>query len=117
MGRHIWEVTKPALAREMEVYAGFLEHDDYDIGRLVDALADLEILDDTMIYPIIGDNGASAEGTPNGTFNEMSTFNEQPEKLRELQQLFLDEARKYQVLPLDDRRMSGSTPISPAAPS
>ena len=54
---------KPILAREMEVYAGFLEHTDHHVGRLVDALKDLEILDDTLIYYIIGDNGASAEGT------------------------------------------------------
>ena len=71
----IADEMKPVLAREMEVYAGFLEHADYNIGRLVDALADLEILDDTLVYLIIGDNGASAEGTPNGTFNEMLTFN------------------------------------------
>ncbi|HEU5489828.1 MAG TPA: sulfatase-like hydrolase/transferase, partial [Gaiellaceae bacterium] len=44
-------------------------------GRLIDALADLEVLDDTLIYYIIGDNGASAEGTVNGTFNEMLTMN------------------------------------------
>ena len=59
----------------MEVYAGFLEHTDHHIGRLVDALEDLEVLDDTLIYYIIGDNGASAEGTPNGCFNEMATLN------------------------------------------
>ena len=66
---------KPVLARQMEVYAGFLEHTDHHVGRLIDALEDLEILDDTLIYYIIGDNGASAEGTPNGTFNEMMTLN------------------------------------------
>jgi arylsulfatase len=66
---------KPILAREMEVYAGFLEHTDHEVGRLVDALRDLEILDDTLIYYIVGDNGASAEGTPNGCFNEMTTLN------------------------------------------
>ena len=66
---------KPVLARQMEVYAGFLEHTDYHVGRLVDTLADLEILDDTLVYYIIGDNGASAEGTLNGTFNEMANFN------------------------------------------
>jgi arylsulfatase A-like enzyme len=66
---------KPVLARQMEVYAGFLEHTDHHVGRLVDALADLEILDDTLIYYIIGDNGASAEGTMNGAFNEMANFN------------------------------------------
>jgi arylsulfatase A-like enzyme len=66
---------KPVLARQMEVYAGFLEHTDRHVGRLIDALADLEVLDDTLIYYIIGDNGASAEGTVNGTFNEMLTMN------------------------------------------
>ena len=62
---------KPVLARQMELYAGFLEHTDHEIGRLIDALAGLEILDDTLIYVIIGDNGASAEGSLQGTFNEM----------------------------------------------
>ena len=66
---------KPVLARQMEVFAGFLEHTDHHVGRLVQALEDLEILDDTLIYYIIGDNGASAEGTINGTFNEMLTMN------------------------------------------
>ena len=69
------EEMRPIFAREMEVYAGFLEHADHHLGRLVDALKDLEILDDTLIYLIIGDNGASAEGTPNGCFNEMAVLN------------------------------------------
>lgn len=66
---------KPVLARQMEVYAGFLEHTDYHVGRVVDALDDLGILDDTLIFYIIGDNGASAEGTINGTFNELLSLN------------------------------------------
>jgi arylsulfatase A-like enzyme len=66
---------KPVLAREMEVYAGFLEHADHHVGRLIDALEDLGVLDDTIVYYIIGDNGASAEGTLNGAFNEMANFN------------------------------------------
>ena len=66
---------KPVLARQMEVYAGFLEHTDHHVGRLIDTLADLEVLDDTIVYYIIGDNGASAEGTVNGAFNEMANFN------------------------------------------
>ena len=74
-----WDKTpqnmRPIFAREMEVYAAFLEHTDHHLGRLVDALKDLEILDDTLIYLIIGDNGASAEGTPNGCFNEMAVLN------------------------------------------
>jgi arylsulfatase len=74
-----WDETpdelKPVLARQMEVYAGFMEHTDHHVGRVIDALADLEILDDTLVYVMVGDNGASAEGTPNGTFNEMIVLN------------------------------------------
>ena len=66
---------KPVLERQMEVYAGFLEHVDHHVGRLVDAIEDLGILGDTLIYYIVGDNGASAEGTVNGAFNEMANFN------------------------------------------
>jgi arylsulfatase len=65
---------KPVLARQMEVYAGFLENTDYHLGRLIDALAGLKILDDTFVYVIVGDNGASAEGSLQGTFNEMITL-------------------------------------------
>jgi arylsulfatase A-like enzyme len=74
-----WDETpddmKPIFARQMEVYAGFMEHTDHHTGRLLDALADLEILDGTLVYLIIGDNGASAEGTPNGCFNEITVLN------------------------------------------
>ena len=66
---------KPVLARQMEVYAGFLEHTDHHFGRLIDAVEELGVLDDTLIFYIIGDNGASAEGTPRGTFNELMTLN------------------------------------------
>ena len=69
------EALKPVLARQMEVYAGFLEHTDHHVGRLIDALQDLEVLDDTLVYYIIGDNGASAEGTIHGTFNELLSLN------------------------------------------
>ena len=74
-----WDETpenmRPIFAVEMEVYAGFLEHIDHHVGRLIDALADLEVLDNTLVYYIIGDNGASAEGTLNGAFNEISELN------------------------------------------
>jgi arylsulfatase len=66
---------KPALVRQMEVYAGFLEHVDHHVGRLIDTIEDLGVLDDTIVYYIIGDNGASAEGTINGAFNELANFN------------------------------------------
>ncbi len=66
---------KPILARQMEIYAGFLEHVDFHMGRVVDAVEELGLLDDTLIYYVVGDNGASAEGQLNGTFNELFTFN------------------------------------------
>ncbi|ETW21116.1 hypothetical protein MGAST_27975 [Mycobacterium gastri 'Wayne'] len=69
---------KPVLARQMEIYAGFLEQTDHEVGRVIDAIGDLGVLDDTLVFYIIGDNGASAEGTPNGCFNEMTTFNGLP---------------------------------------
>ena len=69
------EELRPVLARQMEIYAGFLEHTDHHVGRLVDALEDLGVLEDTVVYYIVGDNGASAEGTVNGSFNENIIFN------------------------------------------
>jgi len=69
------EALKPVLRRQMEVYAGFLEYTDHHVGRIVDMLEKLKILDDTLIYYIVGDNGASAEGTLNGAYNEMANFN------------------------------------------
>jgi arylsulfatase A-like enzyme len=66
---------KPVLEREMEVYAAFMEHTDHHVGRLLDAIKDLGVYDDTLVYVIIGDNGASAEGTLQGSFNELAYFN------------------------------------------
>src|SRR5262245_14974785 len=64
---------KKLYARMMEVYAGVLAHTDYQIGRVIDAVADLGELDNTLIIYIMGDNGASAEGTLQGTTNEVAT--------------------------------------------
>jgi len=69
------ESLKPVLRRQMEVYAGFLEYTDHQVGRMVEMLEKLNILDDTLIYYIVGDNGASAEGTIQGAYNEMANFN------------------------------------------
>jgi arylsulfatase len=69
------EEFKAVLCREMEVYAGFMEFTDHNVGRIVGLLEKLKILDDTLIFYIVGDNGASAEGGINGSFNEMSYFN------------------------------------------
>jgi arylsulfatase len=69
------EEFKQVLRREMEVYAGFMEYTDHQVGRVLEMLKKLDILDDTLVFYIIGDNGASAEGNINGCFNEMSYFN------------------------------------------
>src|SRR6201993_37926 len=69
---------KPVLAKQMQIYAGFLEQTDHEVGRVIDAIDDLGVLDDTLIFYILGDDGASAEGTVNGCFNEMTTLNGMP---------------------------------------
>jgi arylsulfatase len=66
---------KPVLSRQMEVYAGFMEHTDHHVGRLLDALDDLGVLENTLVYYIVGDNGASAEGDVHGSFNEIINLN------------------------------------------
>ena len=62
-------------ARQMEVYSGYSENADFNVGRVVDAIEDLGELDDTLIVWIWGDNGASMEGTVTGSFNELTTQN------------------------------------------
>ncbi|HJZ71773.1 MAG TPA: arylsulfatase [Vicinamibacterales bacterium] len=62
---------KRLYARMAEVYAGALSHADYQIGRVIDAVEQLGELDNTLIVFIMGDNGCSGEGTPNGTTNEV----------------------------------------------
>jgi arylsulfatase len=69
------EELKPVLERQMETYAAFLSHADHHVGRVIDAVEGLGVLDNTLIYVIVGDNGASAEGTLRGTFNEMICLN------------------------------------------
>ena len=66
---------KKIEARQMEVFAGFAEHTDEQVGRLVASLRDMGVLDDTLLIYIVGDNGASAEGGPEGTYNEMMALN------------------------------------------
>lgn len=66
---------KRLFARQMEVFAGFAEYTDTEIGRLVDAIKSTGQLDNTLIFYIVGDNGASAEGGMSGMFNEMTYFN------------------------------------------
>ena len=69
-------------ARMMEVYAGFLEHTDAQVGRVLDAVEAMGELDNTIVL-VMSDNGASAEGGPRGSFNENYFFNLEPESLEE----------------------------------
>jgi arylsulfatase len=75
---------KKLFARQMEVYSGFGEYTDHEIGRLFDAIGDTGQLDNTLIFYIIGDNGTSAEGGMFGMFNEMTYFNGVGETVQEM---------------------------------
>jgi arylsulfatase len=66
---------KKLEARQMETFAGFGEHTDEQVGRLVDALQEMGVTDNTLLIYIVGDNGASAEGGPEGAYNEMMALN------------------------------------------
>ncbi len=59
----------------MEVYAGFSENADWNVGRLLNAIEEMDELDNTLIFYIWGDNGAGMEGTLTGSFNEMTFLN------------------------------------------
>lgn len=75
---------KKLFSRQMEVYAGFAEHTDYEIGRLITAIEEMGELDNTLIVFIAGDNGSSAEGQMNGMYSEMTYFNQVPEKVEDM---------------------------------
>jgi arylsulfatase len=80
-----WESLSPdqkrLYARMMEVFAAFTAHTDYEVGRVLEAVRALPDADNTLIFYIVGDNGASAEGGPAGLVNEVSFFNAVPETL------------------------------------
>jgi arylsulfatase A-like enzyme len=66
---------KKLFAHQMEVFAAYGEYADHEVGRLVQSIEDMGQMDNTLIFYIVGDNGASAEGGMNGLFNEMTYFN------------------------------------------
>jgi arylsulfatase len=74
-----WDALSPnekkLFTRQMEVFAGFAQYTDAEVGRLVDAVAAMGQLDNTLVFYVLGDNGASAEGGMSGMFNEMTYFN------------------------------------------
>ncbi len=69
------EEEKSLYRLQMEIYAGYARHVDDQVGRVIDALEDMGILDDTVVFYILGDNGASPEGDFHGVYNEMATIN------------------------------------------
>lgn len=89
-----WDKLTPEeqrlFERQMEVFAGFGEHTDHEVGRLIDALTDLGEMDNTLIFYIVGDNGSSAEGGMIGMYNESTYFNGVAETL-EMQLAKIDE--------------------------
>ena len=75
------ETEKTVYARLMEVYAGFAEHTDAQVLRLIETLEEIGEFDNTLFFYIAGDNGASAEGGLDGTYNELMALNGIPQKL------------------------------------
>jgi arylsulfatase len=75
---------KKLFTRQMEVYAGFAEQTDYEVGRLISSIEKLGVIDNTIIIFIAGDNGASAEGQMNGMFSEMTYFSGVPETVPDM---------------------------------
>jgi arylsulfatase A-like enzyme len=73
---------KKLFARMAEVYAGFSEYTDVQIGRLIDYLKESGQLDNTIVF-YCSDNGASGEGSPSGSVNENKFFNNYPDELSE----------------------------------
>lgn len=69
------ENEQKLFAIQMEAFAGFTEHTDNEVGRLVDAIAEIGVLDNTLFIYIMGDNGSSAEGGLIGTYNELIHLN------------------------------------------
>ncbi len=68
-------VQKKLYARQAENFAGYAAYTDHEIGRVIQAVEDMGKLDNTLIIYISGDNGTSAEGTLEGSFNNMTSYN------------------------------------------
>ncbi len=75
---------KKLFAHQMEVFAAYGEFTDHNVGKLIDAVEKTGQMDNTLVFYIAGDNGASAEGGFNGLFNEMSYFNGAPETVADI---------------------------------
>jgi arylsulfatase A-like enzyme len=78
---------KRLFARQAEVFAAFAEYTDHEIGRMIDAFAEVGQADNTLVFYIAGDNGTSGEGGQNGMFNEYTYFNGVQEKVEDMLKL------------------------------
>ncbi len=87
-GIRAWDECSPeekkVYARMMEVYAGFLEQTDYNVGRVIKSIEENGQLDNTIVIYIAGDNGSSAEGSSQGLLNELTFFNGIKEDLKQV---------------------------------
>jgi arylsulfatase A-like enzyme len=106
-------VEKRTYARFQEVFAGFAAHTDFEIGRLTHFLEDRGLLENTIIVLNVGDNGASQEGGPEGTFNDTIYFNRIPmptaqENLKWMPQLGDQTTRPHYPI---GWAMAGNTPF------
>jgi arylsulfatase len=83
-----WSTLTPderkLFAHQMEIYAGYGEYADSEVGRLIDAVQEVGQLDNTLVFYIVGDNGTSAEGGMNGLFNEYTYFNGVQETVQDI---------------------------------
>lgn len=87
-----WDSFSPEeqklFIRQMETYAGFASHTDYEIGRIIDYIESIGQLDNTIVVYIAGDNGCSSEGGAAGTFNETAALNSSPGTIQDMMKLY-----------------------------
>jgi arylsulfatase len=74
---------KKVFIRQQEIFAAYAEITDHEIGRIIQAIDDMGVMDNTLVIYITGDNGASANGGPNGRFNSLYTYNQVTETLED----------------------------------
>jgi arylsulfatase A-like enzyme len=78
---------KRLFARQAEVFAAFVEYTDHEVGRMLKAFEEVGQADNTLVFYVVGDNGTSGEGGPNGMFNEYTYFNGVAEKVEDMLRL------------------------------
>ena len=72
---------RKVFTRQQEIFAAYAEETDHELGRVVQAIDDLGVMDNTLIVYITGDNGSSGNGGPTGRFNSVTSYNALPETI------------------------------------